>query len=62
MKVMILIYDEDTHYQEVVERRFPLPTRYEALTLSGKQVDQLLKYLKKLTITKTKRRLKCENF
>jgi len=48
MKVMVLIYDEDTHYQEVVERCFPLPTRYEVLKLDRKQVDQLLKYLKKI--------------
>jgi len=54
MKVMVLIYDEDTHYQEVVERCLPLPTRYEVLKLDRKQVDQLLKYLRKLDTTKLK--------
>ena len=60
MKVMILVCDENAYNGEIVERKFLLPARHEVLMFSGKYADQLLKYLRRKTATKTKRREKCE--
>ena len=62
MKVMILICDENAYNGEIMERNFILPAKHEILMFNGKYADQILKYLKRKTATKTKRRAKCEKF